>query len=124
MIIILLRLCKIKCQQLCQTFFLYLNLKKRIRKLSKTENPFVIMMGQSLRRKPYTTQSIIPISKDKNITIDRSSTFFSFTIFINCGTKEAEVKTPATIPITPTLFNIYFLVIQCLCTSIYYQTSF
>lgn len=44
---------------------------------------------------------------EKNITIERSSTFFSFIIFINWGSKEDEVKTPATIPIIETVFNIF-----------------
>lgn len=33
--------------------------------------------------------------------IDNSSAFFSFMIFINCGSKDDEVRIPAVMPIAP-----------------------
>jgi hypothetical protein len=58
---------------------------------------------------------MMPISKDKNIVIDKPSTFFSFKIFINCGRSEVDVNIPATIPITPMVFNALILNLFFLC---------
>ncbi|MCW3107160.1 MAG: hypothetical protein JWQ09_1666 [Segetibacter sp.] len=88
-------------------FLLYLNLKMRIQKLRITEKLLVTMIGQSSRRIPYTTHRIIPIIKDRNIPIERSSTFFSFIIFINWGKSEEDVKMPATVPITAIVFKYF-----------------
>lgn len=40
-----------------------------------------------------------------NIPADKSSTFFSLIIFINCGNEDAAVKMPATMPIIEIKFN-------------------
>ena len=75
-------------------------------KFNETEKPLVIIIGQSSFIMPYTVQSIKPISNDKNITIDKSSTFFSLMIFITCGKRETEEKMPATMPMMNEVFKL------------------
>ncbi len=67
--------------------------------LSNTEKLLVTIIGQSLRKMPYTTHSVMPISRVMNMPAERSSTRFSRTIFMSCGIEEAEVKMPATMPV-------------------------
>lgn len=77
---------------------MYLNLKKSIARFNKSEKQFVTIIGKSFFIIPYTIHNATPSISATNITIDKSSTFFSLIIFINCGSSDDDVKMPATMP--------------------------
>ena len=79
--------------------FLYIikQIPKQI--LTKTAKELERMMGHSSFRIPYQTHKDNPAINTQSISAEMSSTFFSFHTFINCGSMETEVSTPAMVPI-------------------------
>jgi hypothetical protein len=70
-----------------------------INKLTTTEKEFVMIIGISFFTIPYQIHIPRPDSNANNISQERSSAFLVRMIFINWGSMEIEVRTPAAIPI-------------------------
>jgi hypothetical protein len=79
--------------------FLYLRLKTRIRRFTSSEKILVAIMAQSSFIKPYHTQRPSPERRMRTIGSEMSFAFFSLMIFTSCGSMDAAVNTPATVPI-------------------------
>lgn len=78
--------------------------------LTRTAKALDRMIGSSSLIKPYHTQSERPVMSTRIIVHERSSAFFSFKTFINCGIIDTEVKTPAIIP--SRFSSIFYLLIK------------
>lgn len=79
--------------------------------LTTTAKALESMIGSSSFINPYQTHKESPEIRTKIIVHDRSSAFFCFNTFTNCGIMDTDVKIPATIPrifsfITYLLFKI------------------
>lgn len=68
-------------------------------KFKKSEMLFVIIIGQSLFKMPYTIHTAIPKVRMANILSEISFTFLVFQTFKICGTVEIVIQAPANKPI-------------------------
>ena len=63
--------------------------------------PLVPMMGTSVMRMPYNSQSDTFKNKKNRVSEDRSFVDFVFQILITCGKKVMVETKPAAVPIAP-----------------------
>ena len=69
-----------------------------ITELMISEHALVMIIGTSLRKNPYQTQSPRPQNKMTRKNSEISSAFLFRISLISCGNKDAAVKTPAVMP--------------------------